>query len=465
MWPKFRARRVAALASLPLAISTALIARSAEADAKDSRSSLAGPTSSEAANVQADERALEEAVTREALHLVAIAKSPALRAGAHRVRAIATSARAESSLPEPTFMADVWQVPVSRPWALGDAQMIMLSLSQSFPAPGVLGMREEAKLHEAKAEAALVRAEARQLVRAVDQAFVDYAEATRRLEVRRRHREVVARMLDLSRARLPASTSLSDVAQAEVELARAEIEIANEERAVEAAQRTLNGLLAREPEAKLGPPVWEAPSTAKVPLDEITARAREERPELEALESRKRAQELEVKAADREATLPSFSVTGSYFPPTGAMREHGFGVGVSLSLPWLWGGRRDAVTAAQERARAEIASLEAERIRVGSDAAVLTTQLKRAEQQYLLLGERALPASLRARDAAEAGYAAGQTDLFAWLRAARAVVDVETEIVTARASLERALFDLDFAAGGSLPREPLADFEGAENAR
>lgn len=465
MWPKFRARRAAALASLPIAISTAFGARSAAADPIHPIGSLADTKSSEAAEVRAAERALEETVTRDALHLVAIAKSPPLRAGAHRVRSLAIAARAESSLPEPTFMADVWQVPVSRPWALGDAQMIMLSLSQSFPAPGVLGMREEAKLHEAKAEAALVRAEARKLVRALDQAFVDYAEATQRLEVRRRHRDVVARMLDLSRAKLAASVSVTDVAQAEVELARADIEIANEERAIEAARRRLNGLLAREPEAKLGPPVWEAPSTAKVPLDEIVARADAERPEIEALESRKRAQELEAKAAEREATLPSFSVTGSYFPPTGAMREHGFGVGVSLSLPWLWGGRRDAVTAARERARAEMANLEAERIRVGADAAVLTTQAKRAEQHYLLLGERALPASLRARDAAEAGYAAGKTDLLTWLRTARAVVDVETEIVTARASLERALFDLDFAAGGRLPRAPLADFEGAEDAR
>jgi len=464
MWPKFRARRGVAVASLPIAISTVLSARSASAEPMPS-DPLADVPAPRAADVREDELALEKAVTREALHLVAIAKSPALRAGAHRVRAIAASARADSSLPEPMLMADVWQVPVSRPWALGDAQMIMLSLSQSFPAPGVRGMREEARLAEARAEAALVRAEARELVRAVDQAFVDYAEATRRLEVRRRHRDVVARMLELSKARLPSSASLSDVAQAEVELARADIEIANEEQAVEVAQRKLNGLLAREPGAKLGPPILEAPSTSQASLEDVVARAHANRPELEALEHRKDAQDLAAKASDREATIPSFSVTGSYFPPSGMMREHGFGVGVALSLPWLWGGRRDAVTAAQERAQAEISALEAERVRVGSDAAILTTQVKRAEQQYLLLGERALPASLRARSAAEAGYAAGTTDLFAWLRAARAVVELEMEIVTVRAALDRALFNLDFAAGGRLPRAPLADFEGAEDAR
>src|SRR5690606_13953074 len=135
--------------------------------------------------------------------------------------------------------------------------------------------------------------------------------------------------------------------------------------------------------------------------------------------------------------------------------------GVSLALPWLWGGRKDAAKAAQERARAEALALDAQRIRITANVTTLTSRAKRAEQQYLLLGERALPASLRARQAAEAGYAAGKSDLVTWLRAARAVVELEMELVAARASLDRALFDLDFAAGGTLPRAPLADFGGA----
>lgn len=474
MLPRFSAERAIALASLTFAFTSGCAASSSQTNAliREAEVSLPPKASGDAARSEpaAASRSTEEAdlagpVDPAMLARVAIANSPALMAGARRVNALAASAKAEGSLPEPELAADIWQVPLSRPWALSDAQMIMLSVTQSFPAPGVLGMREEAKAHEAKAEAKMVIASARELIRSVDQAFVDYLEATLRHRARLRHREVVARMVELAQRRLAAGSSLSDIAQAEVELARADIEVAAEERATSAAKIKLNGLLSREPEAKLGPPVIEAPSTVHMTVEEIVTRARIARPELEAAASRSEAQSLLARASEREANIPAFTLGASYFPPSGAMREHGFGASVSMTLPWLSGAKKNGAKAEEERAAATLAELSGERIRVGADAATLAIAVSRAEQQYLLLGEKALPAGLRAEKAAEAGYSAGKSDAIAWLLAARAVVDVQMELVTARASLDRALADLDFAAGEKLPREPLPLFEGADDAR
>lgn len=473
----FSAERAIALASLTVAFTSACASTSAQTKAliQDAETPLPLALAAREKGSELDEAApppripeeseLVGQVDAEMLARIAIARSPALVAGARRVRAMAASARAESSLPEPRLAADIWQVPLSRPWAVGDAQMIMLSVSQTFPAPGVLGMREEAKAHEAKAEAKMVVASARELVRSVDQAFVDYVAATLRHRARLRYRDAIARMVELSKARLAAGASLSDIAQAEVELARADIDIATEERAIETARIRLNGLLAREANAPLGPPRIEPPSTTPMPLDEIVARARTTRPELEAAASRREAQALSARATVREAEIPEFTLGASYFPPSGGMREHGLGASVSMTLPWLSGAKRHGVTVEEERTAAATAEVDADRVRLGLDAATLAMEAKRAEQGYVLLGEKALPASLRAREAAEAGYVSGKSDALAWLLAARAVASVQLDIVMARASLDRALADLDFAAGGRLPREPLADFEGAHDER
>lgn len=417
------------------------------------------------ASGETEEADLSGPVRRETLAHVAIARSPALVAGARRIRAITARAKAETSLPEPELMADIWQVPISRPWAIGDAQMIMLSISQSFPAPGVRGLRERAALTEARAEAQTVVAKARALIRSLDAAFVDYVEATLRHEAMLHYRESVSQMLELAQARLDAGGSLADIARAEVELARADIDIAKEEQQIEKARIKLNGLLAREPSAPIGPPVIDEPSTVRISMEDLVARSKQARPELAALESRREAEILSAEASRKEANLPSFGVGLSYFPPSGMVRDHGIGASFSMSLPWLSGAKKNEAKAFEERAAAEASELDDERIRLGSDAALFATNAKEAEQQYRLLIEKALPMGLRSREAAEAGYAAGQSDAFAWLMAAREVAKTKLDIANARASLERALAELDFIAGVKLPREPLIAFEGADDAR
>lgn len=404
-------------------------------------------------------------VSRDLLAEAAIARSPALLAGAKRVRALVATARAESSFEAPELMADIWQVPVSRPWAIGDAQMIMLSISQPLPVPGVRGLREEAGAYEAKAEAKKIAASARALVREVDQAFSDYVEATLQHRARVHYREVVARLVQIAEAKQIAGGPLAESAQAEVELARADIDIAADERAIERARLRINALLSREASAPLGEPVIEAPSVVRLPVHEIVERARTSRPEIEASEARQRAEALSAEAARREASLPAFTVGASYFPPSGMIREHSIGASVGMSLPWLWGAKKHEAIAREERAAAEAIDLRGQRLLLGNDAAAFAQEATQAEQRYVLLSEKALPLSLRAQEAAETAYITGKTDALTWLLAARAVASVQLELVSARVALDRALVDLDFAAGGRLPREPLADFEGVNDAR
>src|SRR5262245_14032890 len=86
------------------------------------------------ARARAEGDRLEEAVDRRKILDAAVRDHPALRAAEERARATRAAADAEGRLPPPEAMVQIWQVPLARPYAIGDAQMIMFGLGQSFPA-------------------------------------------------------------------------------------------------------------------------------------------------------------------------------------------------------------------------------------------------------------------------------------------------------------------------------------------
>jgi outer membrane protein TolC len=81
--------------------------------------------------------------------------------------------------------------------------------------------------------------------------------------------------------------------------------------------------------------------------------------------------------------------------------------------------------------------------------------MRAAAERLRVLRNDALPAAKRAFDVGFATYAAGRGDLLAVARTEQAIVDTEIDIVMARASVDHALADLDWAVGMLLPRSPL----------
>src|SRR5690349_2146125 len=96
---------------------------------------------------------LSQPLDRRAVIREALARNPALRVPERRADAVRARAKAEGTLPPPEIMGQVWQVPLSQPTAF-DRQMIMVGVTQTFPAPGSLAARERATLAEADLEVA-----------------------------------------------------------------------------------------------------------------------------------------------------------------------------------------------------------------------------------------------------------------------------------------------------------------------
>jgi outer membrane protein TolC len=185
------------------------------------------------------------------------------------------------------------------------------------------------------------------------------------------------------------------------------------------------------------------------------------RPQLRAAEAERAAREEEAHAAAQEAKLPSFSVAALYFAPVGPMPVHGYGANASMSLPWLWGEASSKRDAAREQAEAARGEVRGATIPVNAEVAMADANMRANALRLQALRDRALGASKRSFEAAWAGYEAGRTDVLTLLSARRAVVDVESEIVVARASLDHALAELDASVGAPVPRKPLGPLDPA----
>ncbi len=391
----------------------------------------------------------------ETLERIALERRPSLMAAAHRVKALTARAAAEGTLPAPELMLDMWQIPFAKPYALDKAGMIMISVRQEIPASGSLDLAAEGMSLEARAGAAMVNAEARMLLREVDRTFADYVEATLLHAAHVAHQRIVEQMASVARARYATGAPLADITKADLELAKMAADVAREHGRIDEARARLNGLLAQPEGAPLGPPRLDEAVSVGLPVEQLVARALVKSPEVIAAGLMEQAAQTAVRAADIEGKVPSFSVGISTFLPVNDMPA-GYGTSFAMSLPWVWGAGGKRVQSARHRVAAERATVAEARLRVRAAVSASLAAVRAAEHLVLVLHDRVKPAAQRALEAAQAGYAAGGSDLLAWLDAERSSLDVDTELAGARGDLGRALADLDWAAGEHVPRAPLS---------
>jgi outer membrane protein, heavy metal efflux system len=406
-----------------------------------------------------EERELATRVELENVERAALLRHPALREGASRVRSLAQTARAEAALPPPELIAELWQVPLERPYAIDDAGMLMFGLRQHVPAAGSLDDKARASASEARGARALLIQQTRSLLREVGVSFADYAEAVEKEGLYLDHLRLLESVKAAAQARYPGGGSLADLTRAELQRARVVADLAAERGRLSDSRARLNGLMARPPGAPLGAPVVGEARTAARTKADLDARALRDNPEIERARAMKSAADGYADAAASESRIPALTVGVNYFHPVGGMPA-GWGASFAMSLPWLWGEASHRYASAEERARAEAAAIEGARLRVRTETLRALVAVRAAEARWLALRDAALPGARKALDALRAAYATGGSDVLSLLDAQRGVLDISLELAAARGDLERALVELDAWVGARVPRVALGSREG-----
>jgi hypothetical protein len=180
---------------------------------------------------------------------------------AHRARALVHAGRAEGSLPPAELGFEAWNLPLARPYALGEADMYMVELRQRFPAAGSLDARARAMAEEAQAMLAELSSEERLVAERAANAFADYTQAfaEKRLQEQpaRAARSAWGRRSVLVTPRVAPGSQRP--ARIDVEVTKAQRALARVGGDIARSRATLNAVLRRPPGALLASRVRPRP--------------------------------------------------------------------------------------------------------------------------------------------------------------------------------------------------------------
>src|SRR2546428_12998796 len=268
----------------------------------------------------------------DALVAEALKQTPELEAARQRWRAAQERVPQARALDDPEFKIELFNTPENLD--VTRTENTIFGLSQRFPFPGKLSLRESIAVKEADMAASLLRAKEREVASQVKSAYYEVFLAHKAIDVHHRQVEFLQEFFEIANGRFRAGKGAQvDVLKSAVERSKLENELPVLEQQRETAKAKLNLLLSRAPQSPLGEPaepIGPAEPGQRPALEDLQQIAVQSRPEL-------RAVDLEI-ARSRTATAlaqkqyyPDFNVMGERYQNFGA--RDGVRAMVTMTLP------------------------------------------------------------------------------------------------------------------------------------
>jgi outer membrane protein TolC len=410
-------------------------------------------TSTAEAEPTADQRAeLEAELAREArlalIERVALTHHPALAEAKARSSAMAARASGAARFPDPELKYELWAVPLTRPYALNRADTHMFGVRQSFPAPGLRAARERVAGEDAQIATEQGKTLARDLTLRVRRAYFDYYAADRVLRVHLEHANVAEQLVAQVRADYEVGRgSQQDLLKVLVELARLHNDVAEVRQQRETSRGLLNALMARKPDAALGPPAELERPQSTLSSAELERSRQHNRPELVAAERTIRRAEAALAAAKISAKRPSFMAGVDYWlMPTQDM-PHAYGGMVAMSLPWLSSGHKADVREAEQLLAAERYAKEAAESVTAFELHDAVARLEAANASLSVIEDSLLPQAEKSLASSQGAFSVGKADLISLLDTLRSYFQIRLEHSRALARVMAQLAQVEFASG------------------
>jgi outer membrane protein TolC len=411
--------------------------------------SLTFLTAWDARAASGDEAELARSARLETILRVALTQNPDLAENQARARAAAARADAAARLPDLEAKYEQWGVPLQRPYALDEAQMLMVGVRQTFPAWGSLDARGRAAAEDAGSAQDASRVRRQEIAAQVRRTYAAYYRADQELRLHLEHVGLTSRILEL--ARLNQRTghgSLQDVLRLEVELTRVHTDVARLEREQRSSRALLNALMNRPGDAPLGPPE-DLSVTPRADVAALEKNIDASRPEVAAAARTVRRDDALLDGAQRSARFPQVMVGLDYWymPLFPSDMRHAYSAMVAITLPWLSGRHGAEQREAQESLQADRYAFESTRNTIRYELRDAAARVDSARQSFSIIDQDVLAQAKRSLEATQAAYAAGQGDALGLLDALRSYLQVRIERVRALAELAISETDLERAAG------------------
>jgi len=399
------------------------------------------------------DRQLAEVLDLGTLIHLARTRNPELREASARAQAGLEDVRRAGALDDPMLSVETEGVPFRHAASPGKAMDTKVGLSQPLPFPGNLSLRSEAALRDAEGMREMYRERERDVLARLKRAYFEYVSLSKEIEIHREHVKILEQFEKVSDIKFRNGVvSQQDVLRPQVEQVMIHNDVFMSEQRLGSAQAAINQLLNRPVSAALGKPREILPVEEAFDLAGLTARALTGRPELLASELRVKASRAGRTLADREASWPDFALGLEYMQvPDG---PDGYGVMVSINLPWLT-GKKSAEARRMERVlRADEIAVESVRARIQFEVRDAWLRVEASRKSLALFKGELLPKSEQSVEASRVGYEKDKASFLDLLDSERSLRDVKLKYHQALAQYESAVADLERAAGVDLRRTP-----------
>jgi outer membrane protein, heavy metal efflux system len=377
-------------------------------------------------------------------------RNPSLQAMVAAWRAAASRYPQAVSLDDPMFMT--MAAPASFDSADVEAGYVFQG-SQKFPWFGKRAARGRVARAESNAAFHDVEDNRVRLAEATRIAFYDYYIAHRQLELNRQNLEIVRQLRSTAQSRYQANqVTQQDVLQADVELAGLERRSLELERANRIAIARVNTLLREEPFRPLPPP----PATLAVPdsspdVEALQEIAVSQRPDLQALSARVRAEQASVTLATKDY-YPDVEVFGrydSFWQPAETQSDLRGQVGVNMNVPIYRGKLNAAVREALANLSQRRAEYEQRLLDVRYEVAAAYEELEESRQALELYASKLIPAAEQNVAVARSNYDVNKTTFLDLAVAQRQLIELREKREEALATYHTRQAELTRAVGGS----------------
>jgi len=379
----------------------------------------------------------------------ALARNPEIVAARQQREASLQRIPQARSLEDPTLSVHWWNFPQS--FNLGRADNTIIGLSQKFPFPGKLALREAVASRSAEVTEQALRAKERDLIARVKQAYYDLFLAQKAIQIHHEQIDLLKQFVEIATAKFRAGTgSQVDVLKAQVELSSLHQQLPVLEQGRDTAQAKLNQLLDRDPRFPLASPQPPGEGRFDKDLDDLYQVATTARPELKAADLEVQ-RNVQSHALAQRQYYPDFDVAFQRFQNFQA--NDGFGAYLGMTLPFAFWTKPKYDAAVQEAAaaiavaRADLQTLEnVTRFQIRD----LLAKVRASWEVAVLYKTTVLPQAQQGVEAARAGYRTGRTGFLDLIEADRAWRGFQLEFYRALVEREHRLAELEQVIGADL---------------
>lgn len=371
--------------------------------------------------------------------------NPELRAARQRWEAAKAVVPQVQSLPDPKAQFGYQRMPMAEP-----LQGAMYGIGQEIPFPGKLRLKGLVAQRDAdRIEQEYVAVRLRLIAR-LKEAYFDLHFVHDSIEIVERNKILLMQFEKTAKSRYAVGQAAQqDVFRAQVEISRVMDRLAVLDQQKESLHAAVNRLLNRPPAGPLGSPEEIRMTMVTLPLAELSQRAEEFSPILQASAKGVERGEQAVALARRDY-YPDFDVTALGLH-NDRINEHGFQVMLGIRLPLYYTTKqrqavRQALAETTEARESLVNTKQDLLFRVKDDFA----QAQRAERLVTILRDAIIPQATLALRASQSGYGVGKVDFLTLLNSLLTLQESELELHREMVAHEKALARLEEVTGGSL---------------